>query len=334
MKIVITLIIAVLMSSCAHGYPVSDHYNGSKFTNPEGDHLKSFWDVIKWKWSTTPAEWPKTTPNANYKLPLLGAHDKGILTFVNHATFLIQLPGLNVLTDPLFSERASPLTFMGPKRAREPGISFEDLPAIHVVLISHNHYDHLDIKSLERLDGKFHPLFIVPLGNMKLLKDQGIQNVIELDWWQDYQLRDTKITFAPSMHWSARGLFDKNETLWGSFMIDNGQKKIYFAGDTGLGSHFLQIKSRLGAPDIALLPIGAYLPRDFMKPHHMNPQDAVQAHLDLGSAKSIGMHFGTFQLTDEGMEDPVKELAKAREEKKISEEVFRVLDQGQSHVFN
>jgi len=329
------LIFLMSWSSLGFGrdYPKSDHYNGEKFFNPGLNDEKTLWDVIKWKWNSHAVPWPESVPNKEYLLPLLGEGKKAIVTFINHASFLIQLPGLNILTDPIYSDRMSPFSFLGPKRIRSPGIPFESLPPIDVVLVSHNHYDHLDMETLKQLDGKFHPLFLVPLGDEKLLMVEGIQNVKEMDWWEEIKVKSARFIFTPSQHWSARTLWDKYKSLWGSFMVDAPPAKIYFAGDTGHGPHFLNIKTRLGAPDIALLPIGAYLPRSFMKDHHMDPEEAVKAHQDLGATRSIGMHFGTFHQTDEGIDDPYKALQEAKHKAKINPLEFDVLEQGDSYAF-
>jgi L-ascorbate metabolism protein UlaG (beta-lactamase superfamily) len=215
---------------------------------------------------------------------------------------------------------------------RRAGLEIEELPKIDVVLISHNHYDHLDLESLKRIDRKFHPIFLVPLGDDKLLTQNGIQNVWPMDWWEDFKVKDTSITFAPTQHWSARGLFDKCESLWGSFFIKSPDLSIYFAGDTGLASHFKQIRERLGRPDLALLPIGAYEPRYFMKVNHMNPEEAVLAHLDLSRPVSIGMHFGTFPLADEAYDEPPQRLKEALIKAQIPGEEFSLLDHGQSKI--
>lgn len=309
----------------------SDHFDGKHFFNPDyPNELKSFWDVLKWKMTADTKEWPEHVANKNFPLRLLAPNEKLAATFINHATFLLQFPGVNVLTDPVYSERVSPYTFVGPKRVREPGIPFDQLPPIDVVIVSHNHYDHLDIETLKRLDAKFHPLFIVPLGDDEHLKKAGIQTVKAVDWWEEVRVKDVRFIFAPSRHWSARQLWDKNECLWGSFMIDSGAMKVYHAGDTGYGKHLLDIKSRLGAPDVALLPIGAYKPRWFMKYHHMDPEDAVKAHIDLGAARSIAMHFGTFQLTDEGIDEPTLDLEANLKKSNIPREKFIILDEGQA----
>ncbi|MFP5384736.1 MAG: MBL fold metallo-hydrolase [Bacteriovoracia bacterium] len=312
-------------------YPLSDHYDGDKFHNPgKTDQLKSFWDVLKWQLTSDKVPFPEHVPNKNYPFRPLTSTNKVNVTFINHATFLIQLPGLNVLTDPVYSQRVSPFTFFGPKRVREPGLPFEDLPPIDVVIVSHSHYDHLDTETLKQLDKKYHPLILLPLGNESMMRRLNIQNFKTMDWWESESIKDVKITFAPAQHWSNRHLWDKNETLWGSFMVDNGQQKIYFAGDTGLGPHFKEIRKRHGSPDLALLPIGAYKPRWFMQFHHMNPEDSVRAHQELEAKRSIGMHFGTWQLTDEGINEPVEDLKVALEKAGLKEDDFLVLDQGQS----
>ena len=311
-------------------YPKSDHFDGDHFFNPVSNHLKSFWDLLKWKMTSTPEKWPEKVLNKNHSMRQIMKGEKSNITFINHATFLIQYQDLNVLTDPIYSERASPVGFAGPKRVREAGLLFDSLPKIDVVIISHNHYDHLDLETLKKLDEKFNPLILVPLGDEKLLLHEGLKNVKALDWWEEERIKDIKFTFTPSQHWSARGLWDKNECLWGSFMIDSGVQKIYFGGDTGYGKHFLDIKNRIGPPDIALLPIGAYKPRWFMKFHHMDPEEAVMAHVDLSAKQSIAMHFGTFQMADEGINDPVTDLNLALLKFKISSDEFLVLDEGET----
>jgi L-ascorbate metabolism protein UlaG (beta-lactamase superfamily) len=253
------------------------------------------------------------------------------LTFVNHATFLLQLDGINILTDPVWSERVSPLTWAGPRRVRRPGIGFDRLPAIDLVLLSHNHYDHLDLATLRRLRQRDDPLILAGLGNRRFLGRYGLPKVEEIDWWQTFRFGDgLNITMTPALHYSRRGLFDQNVSLWGGFWIESGGQKLYFTGDTGWGGHFAQIQQRLGAPGLALLPIGAYEPRWFMGPVHLNPEEAVRAHLALGATRSIGMHFGTFQLTDEPIDEPVRALAESLERYGIPAGAFRVLGQGET----
>lgn len=332
MKLVLTfLLLTASALSKGNSYPLSDHYDGKTFHNPGKDHLNSFWDLLKWRFSNERVPFPESVPIKNYPFHALENTEKLAVTFINHSTVLLQLPGLTILTDPIYSNRTSPVSFAGPERVKEPGLPFENLPAIDVVLVSHNHYDHLDIETLKRLDAKFHPLFLVSLGDEKLLLKEGIQNVKAMDWWEELKVKDVRFTFAPSQHWSARTLWDKNNSLWGSFMVDQGEEKIYFAGDTGLGPHFKEIKERLGKPTLSLLPIGSYKPQWFMRFHHLNPEDAVVAHQDLESKKSIAIHYGTFQLSDEGIDEPVEDLKKAMDKHDMTDKDFLILDQGQTY---
>lgn len=316
-------------------HPSSDHYDGNKFFNPDQKQKQGFWDVVKFLTSSNKQQWPKE--NKNEPKPRLSeklSQDQIAITFINHATVLIQTPDMNIITDPVYSERVSPFTWVGPKRYREPGIAFEQLPKIDLVLVSHNHYDHLDKKALQRLKEKFDPAFVVALGDKALLEEIGISKVTELDWWQSVDAgKNTQVTFAPTQHFSGRGLFDRDKTLWGSFFINAGKKKIYFGGDAAYSKHYKEIQAKLGAPDIALIPIGAYEPRWFMSVVHMNPDESVQAHIDLGSKKSIGIHFGTFQLTDEAIDQPVKDLEVAKIKYHLTEDSFVVLKEGQTTIY-
>lgn len=314
-------------------YPKSDHFDGERFFNPEKETNKGFWAFLKWQMSGERAKWPKTRDN-KVQAQISAQVEDGTLanTFINHATHLLQFPEANLLTDPVYSKRTSPVQWAGPQRVREPGLPFEALPKIHIVVISHNHYDHMDSGTIERLAKEHNPLFIVPLGNADDLKNFGAQNVVEIDWWQDYNVHGLTVTLVPALHWSARGMFDRNKALWGGFVIRNKKHKVFFAGDTGYHSHFKTIREQMGAMDLSLLPIGAYEPRWFMKDHHMNPEEAVQAHLDLGSKLSQGTHFGTFQLTDEGIDDPVQALVAAREKLGVEEDRFLVPDNGETLV--
>jgi L-ascorbate metabolism protein UlaG (beta-lactamase superfamily) len=263
----------------------------------------------------------------------LGPDDVAI-TFVNHATFLIQTDGMTILTDPVWSERASPFRRIGPKRVRHPGVAFADLPRIDLILLSHNHYDHLDVATLARLRATFAPTVLAAAGDRRLLAPLGFARVHELDWWDEHQFGDTlKVTFVPAQHFSARGLFDRRKSLWGGYMIESRGRRVYFGGDTGYASHFSEIKTRLGSPDIAMLGIGAYEPRWFMQPIHMNPAEAVCAHRDLGSRHSIGMHFGTFQLTTEAIDQPQADLRRALAESGIPDSEFVTLHEGETRIY-
>jgi L-ascorbate metabolism protein UlaG (beta-lactamase superfamily) len=256
--------------------------------------------------------------------------DSVAITFIGHASFLIRLPGAVVLTDPVFSERCSPVSWAGPKRVRPPGIALADLPRPDVVLLSHNHYDHMDFPSLRAVQARYAPRFITTLGNARTLAKLGIV-ATELDWWQDTTAGALSITATPARHFSARTPFDRNRTLWSGFMIDGGAGTVLFAGDSGAGPHWADIRRQLGAPDVALLPIGAYEPRWFMAPVHMNPAEAVEAHVALGARRSVGMHFGTFQLTDETIDAPLHALNVAVGA--IGADTFRTMDFGETCVY-
>ncbi|MFN4174908.1 MAG: MBL fold metallo-hydrolase, partial [Parachlamydiaceae bacterium] len=224
-------------------------------------------------------------------------------------------------TDPIYSKWASPFPFIGPKRHHDPGIAFDNLPPIDYVLISHNHYDHMDLPTLKALQDKFNPIFVTGLGNDEYLKGEGIDSVIALDWWENYR----GFTFVPAEHFSARWWFDRNRTLWGGFLIHHAGEYIYFAGDTAFGSHFNAISSKYGTPKVSFLPIGAYEPRWFMQTNHLDPIEALEAHRLLGSKTSIGMHFLTFQMADESRDAPLELLSRER-----TTERFITLEPGQS----
>jgi L-ascorbate metabolism protein UlaG (beta-lactamase superfamily) len=317
--------------------PVSDHFDGTHFFNPglpkayyprPSKGLKMLFEKRS-RWPASVEN--KAVPRLQEKL---SSSDTAV-TFVNHATFLFQKSGINILTDPIWSKRASPFRRLGPARVREPGVRFNDLPEIHLVLLSHNHYDHLDVETLKALAGRFDPLVLVAAGDKQLVESTGLKRVHELDWWDEIEIhRRFKITFTPAQHFSARGLFDRQKSLWGGYMIEEADQRIYFAGDSGYSTHFSAIKSRLGPPDIAFLGIGAYEPRWFMKPVHMNPMEAVKAHIDLGSKQSVGMHFGTFHMSAESIDQPLTDLKAALLNERVPEEQFVTLHEGETRVFN
>lgn len=283
---------------------VSDHFDGERFSN--GNQL---WQregaFIKWMLHRERGKWPSWIESAPGPRPAERV-DELRITFINHSTTLIQIDGLNILTDPIWSDRTSPVGVVGPKRHRAPGIRFGDLPPIDIVLVSHNHYDHLDVPTLQRLNA---PNIVTPLGNARLMERYGIRNVTELDWWES----SGNITVVPAQHFSARALSDRNRNLWGGFVVRGQKGNVYFAGDTGWGDHFAEIGRRFAPIRLALLPIGAYLPRWFMKPAHIDPAEAVEAHEVLGACTSVAMHFGTFALGDDGEHDPVRDLRSAIE---------------------
>jgi L-ascorbate metabolism protein UlaG (beta-lactamase superfamily) len=306
----------------------SDHFDGRRFFNPNGANGQPFWRVPRLL-LTSRTRWPSEVAVEPRRPPTPGPGEV-VVTFVGHATFLIQAAGINVLIDPVYYRRASPVSFAGPRRHRAPGVRFDDLPAISLVLLSHNHYDHCDLGTLRLLEQRFHPSVVTPLGNGRLLRSAGFRQVEEIDWWETSSAAPLPITLTRAQHFSARGPFDRNRALWGGFLIEAGERRILHAGDSGYGPHFREIAARLGPIDLGLLPIGAYEPRWFMKDIHMNPAEAVQAHLDLAARQSIAMHFGTFQLTPEGIDEPVSELAKALRERGVPTERFRALEVGES----
>ena len=266
--------------------------------------------ILRWRLSGSRARWPRLSPDPAYPPPPTDvAPGTAALTFIGHATFLLQLPGFTILTDPIFSERCSPLSWAGPRRARPPGIPLTRLPHIDLVLVSHNHYDHLDMPSLRRLAGRGTPAAITTLGNEALLREAGFASVHAMDWWESRAAGIVRVTATPARHFSRRGPLDGNRTLWGGFNLLTDHGQILFAGDSGYGPHWTAIRQRLGPPDLALIPIGACEPRWLMAPVHMNPAEAAQAHGDLQSRQSVGMHFGTFQLTDEPIDEPERDLA-------------------------
>lgn len=317
-------------------YPLTDHFDGKKFFNPGFTTKKSFKEVLKMLQEVRGKnKWPKHIKNQIKPQILNQIHaDQAVITYINHATHLIQLENLNILTDPIFSKRAGPFSLLGPKRVRDPGIPLQQLPPIHLVLVSHNHYDHMDLPSLNKLEKMFHPLFIVPLGNHKYLKKKRFKHVIEIDWWQRFEINDQQsIISVPAQHWSRRKFNDVNKSLWCGFVIQSHSIKIYFAGDTGYGSHFKKIKQVLGQLDISILPIGSYAPRWFMQAQHMNPEEAVLASIDLSSILNIATHHQTFRLSQEGINDPVKELKKSMLAHNINAENFLTPENGETTFY-
>jgi L-ascorbate metabolism protein UlaG (beta-lactamase superfamily) len=274
--------------------------------------------------------WPRTV-ELRPQVPTRRQRDNEIvITFIGHSTFLIQSADGNILTDPIYSRRAGPFGLLGPERARAPGVRFDDLPQIAVVLVSHSHYDHCDLNTITSLERRFSPLFITPLGNGRVVRRAGGRKVEELDWWDRSTLAQMSVMLTPAHHFAARTPLDRNRSLWGGFLLSTGGRTIYFAADTGYAPHFSDIRERAGAVDLALLPIGAYEPRWFMKPLHMNPGEAVRAHMDLAARQSIGCHFGTFQLTTEGMDEPLMDLKAALQSAGVPREEFRTLEFGES----
>ncbi|HXW17156.1 MAG TPA: MBL fold metallo-hydrolase [Candidatus Acidoferrales bacterium] len=301
------------------------HFNGKRFYNPDAPQVRGFLDVLRWKLTSLPERSPGFVWDVQQTVPPRRVEGSELrATLVNHSTVLLQHGGFNILTDPIWSERVSPLSWIGPRRRREPGVAWEKLPPIDCVLISHNHYDHLDLPTLRRINARGDCAFVVPARVPQLLRAENIRPVHELDWGESLSLRGFTIHCVPAQHFSSRGIFDRNQTLWCGYVIEFQERLVYFAGDTGFTPYFAQIRERFGSPHLALLPIGAYEPRWFMAPMHMNPDEAVRAHALLGARTSIAIHHGTFQLADDAIDSPRGQIeALARPES------FLVLNNGQ-----
>jgi L-ascorbate metabolism protein UlaG (beta-lactamase superfamily) len=252
------------------------------------------------------------------------------ITWINHATTLIQVDGINILTDPIWSQRASPVNWIGPQRQSAPGLSIKNLPPIDAVIISHNHYDHMDLDTLKRLNDRDQPTFLTPLANKHYLENVGISKILELDWWQSHRIGKVTIVATPAQHWSKRTLFDANRALWSGFYVQGEKQSVFFAGDTAYESHFTVIKQKLGPPTVVLMPIGAYKPRWFMKRAHTNPEEAVLAHIDLGAEYTIPIHYGTFMLGDDSPQSALLDLRQSIKKYNLNEFNFHILKLGET----
>jgi L-ascorbate metabolism protein UlaG (beta-lactamase superfamily) len=314
-----------LFSAPKYRGATSDHFDGRKFHNVPATEHAGFGALLKWMTSRQEGpwdEWREITPAPPPPQHVTGGTLR--VTWVNHATFLIQTEGLNILTDPIWSERCSPVPFMGPKRHHAPGIRFEDLPPIDVVLISHNHYDHLDAPTLARLQREHHPRIFAGLGNAAFVKGRAA----DLDWWQSAELAEgVRVHAVPAQHFSSRGFSDRDANLWCGYVLETPHGAVYFAGDTGWGPHFDAIRARFGKVRLALLPIGAFRPEWFMCSVHISPTDAVRAARALGATMSIPMHYSTFHLGDDGQDEPVEVLRRV-----MGEVPFTVLAPGGTWV--
>lgn len=309
---------------------MTNNFDGKRFYNLDRTkQSQNFKSVLKWLFTRNKAVWPKYVRNEYTDIAPDFINDGSIrISFIGHATFLIQTDGLNIITDPVFSNRASFTQILGPKRVADPGIEMENLPKIDMVLVSHNHYDHLDVESLKYFAKKDNPLMILPIGNEKIMANIS-KNTKFLSWGEPYQ----NICFEPSQHWSSRTLFDRNKSLWGSFIIKAKAGNICFIGDTGYDEAlFKKIGTKYSSMKISIIPIGAYEPRWFMRDIHINPDEAVKIHVDLNAKLSIASHFATFQLTDESYEQPVEDLKKALDMHNIKPNDFLAMKIGQSII--
>ncbi|MDX1558173.1 MAG: MBL fold metallo-hydrolase [Marinobacter sp.] len=310
------------------------HFYRGKYRNLEPVPRHGIGDFLRWQLAPG-----RTFPKGKrYTLLRPDAHsltkppDKPQLVWLGHASFLFQYRGLNVLTDPVLSDRASPFQLVGPKRYTPPALAVADMPPIHLVLISHNHYDHLDEKTVHQLNRRFGDslCFCIPMGLRRWFEKRGIHNLVELDWWQSSSLfGDREVFCLPAQHFSGRTPTDTNTSLWCSWLLEIDGFRLYFAGDTGYGRIFRKIGELFSPIDLALLPIGAYDPRWFMAPVHVAPEEAVSIHQDIGARQSVAMHWGTFVLTDEPMDEPPRRLRAALERQNLNEADFRVMQHGE-----
>lgn len=318
--------IGAFLTGCASYYTgqESDHFDGKSFYNPGKPLSKGFTAFVKWRISADRQPWPEYTELTTYDHPprrVMGEQLR--VSLVGHATVLIQTQGLNILTDPVWAERASPVQWAGPRRVHPAGIAFADLPPIDVVLISHNHYDHLDLAALERLRQHSNPRIIVPLGNDRILAGHNNALVAEAyDWGDSVQIsNEVAVYIEPMHHWSARGIFDRNRALWAAFTITTPGGNIYFVGDSGYGNgdYFRAAREKFGSFRLAILPIGDYDPRWFMAYGHMNPKESLLAFEDLGRPHFLPMHYQMFPLADTGYAQPLQDLRQAMDAHSVEE---------------
>ncbi|MDJ0850017.1 MAG: MBL fold metallo-hydrolase [Myxococcota bacterium] len=312
-----------------------------RFTNPGGDLSHGSFGVRFPFFLRRIAGAYRDRPGAPERLPNDGAwlrenarHSLPTVTWVGHATLLVQMDHVTFLTDPIWSDRPSPVSFAGPHRFVPPGLALEDLPPIDFVVVSHSHYDHLDLRTLRDLaERDAETLFLVPLGNRELLRSEGIANVEELDWGGTRDVEGVTVHCLPAQHWSQRGMTDKNRTLWASWAVTGPERRFYFAGDTGYFDGFARIAAALGPFDLAAVPIGAYLPVAMMQESHLNPEEALQAALDLEARRALAMHFGTFDLSDEPLDEPPRRFREAGAASRLGEADTWVLEIGETRGF-
>ena len=312
---------------------MSDHFDGERFFAPHAETRRSFSDFLRWRRERSTVPWPASVPLTRHAPPPASVPPGRVaVTMIGHATFLIRTERAVWMTDPVFTSHAGPFGWMGPRRVRPPAIDPEALPGLDFVLVSHNHYDHLQPSSLRAVTRRGTPHLIVPLGLGEFMARRGFERVHEVDWWECVSVGTSTITCVPAQHFSARTPWDRNATLWCGYVVSDGATTVYFAGDSGYGPHFAEIGARIGAVDVALLPIGAYEPRWFMQPMHVNPEEALRAFQDLHARLAIAMHFGVFHLTDEAIDDPVRALESARAAAGVTPDEFSVIDFGETAI--
>lgn len=310
----------------------NEYFDGEQFHNLDKVSEKNLFTLLKWRFTSEKPEWEDRRHIPPGDAPAeRTAINETVVTWIGHSTTLIQIESVNILVDPVWSERASPFSWAGPARYRQPGIRYEDLPPIDIVLISHNHYDHLDLPTLKRLEKDHSPLIVAGLGTSTFLAREQIQGATDIGWWETLPVaQGLKIHGVPARHWSKRGGVDRNNTLWLGFVIEGNNKQIYYSGDTGWGKHFSMIHERFGDIDLALLPIGAYKPRWFMKDMHISPAEAVKVASVLKAGHTIPVHYGVFQLADDGQDEPLEDLRAALEQAAGAAPRFEVLKMGDS----
>ena len=313
------------------------HHSGGRFRNRYSAEAHGpSWAFLKFIWQMRTISAQGThLPQGRPEIAWIKANrDTPALTWIGHSTFLLQLGGFNIVTDPHLTGRASPFRFAGPRRFNPPALSFADLPPLDLALISHDHYDHLDEGTVVRLAREHAGLtFVVPRGLKAWFARRKISRVIELDLWEQGRSGAATVHCVPVQHFSGRGATDRNATLWCGYVLELTGKRVFFAGDTGYSRDFKDIGAKFPAMDLSLLPIGAYDPREFMAPVHVNPEEAVRIHQDIGSRLSVAMHWGTFRLTLEALDEPPQKLAQALRAQGIAPEVFRVLQHGETLKF-
>lgn len=308
-------------------------HDGKRYFIPGQRGEARLGDILKWQFTERRAKWPQRVENASFAPPRARVDGRELhAIWIGHSTVLVQVAGLNILTDPFLSERASPFAFAGPRRVRPPALHAESLPPIDVILLSHNHYDHMDLPGLRQLSRHHRPRIVTPLGNGAYVR-RAVNGcaIDELNWSESVAVGDLRITVTPALHWSKRGFTDSNRALWGAFAVETRAGLIYFAGDTGFGegATFKAIRQHFGAPRLSLLPIGAYAPRWFMKPQHMDPEEALAAHELLESSTSLAIHHSTVQLTNEPIGEPLEKLAAALQDRNIGRDRFLAPEVGQ-----
>jgi len=342
-RVVVPLCALLLAAACTGvGGPepgAPPHHRMRGFQNPNPDFetppalarlgflFSRFWHAL---WSPATTDFPRVDNDGR---ALRGNLGEPTLTWVGHATFVIQLDGVTVVTDPQWSERASPVQFMGPRRLMPPGLPFESLPPVHVVVISHDHYDHLDATTVKRLAAAHRPHFLVPLGLRAWFEGLGITDVEELDWWERREVRGLAITCVPVQHWSSRTPWDVNRRLWSGWAVAGRERRLFFAGDTGYYDGLREIGARLGPFDLALVSIGAYLPRRIMRMTHTTPEESLHVAAAVRAARLVAMHWGTFDLAEEPIDEPPRRLTEAARRLGLDDDRVWLLKHGETRTW-